>query len=138
MSPEALTVAVEQVGASELEGAIRSHRVTVDRPQSKGGTDRGPLGGEFLLLALGGCFLSNVLAAARARGVELSGARVDVRGSIAEAPARFGHIEMRVTVVHDDAALVQKLLAIAEQACIVTNTLKRGVQITVELERRQP
>ncbi len=38
------------------EGSVRGHRVLIDRPEDKGGLDRGPMGGEMLLLALGGCF----------------------------------------------------------------------------------
>jgi len=52
---------------STSESALREHRVLVDRPADKGGQDRGPMGGELLLAALGGCFMSNLIAAAAAR-----------------------------------------------------------------------
>ena len=35
----------------------------MDRPGPKGGQDKGPMGGEALLMGLGGCFMSNLLAA---------------------------------------------------------------------------
>ncbi|MGH7348189.1 MAG: OsmC family protein, partial [Candidatus Rokuibacteriota bacterium] len=78
------------------EGAIREHRVLVDRPTDKGGHDRGPMGGELLLAALGGCFMSNLIAAAHARTVTVEGLAVVVRGSLASAPPRFASIEMEV------------------------------------------
>ena len=51
----AIEVRVEQVGPSTSKGVARSHTVLIDRPVPKGGADQGPLGGELLLLALGGC-----------------------------------------------------------------------------------
>ena len=62
-----LEVTVRQVQATPTsEGQVREHRVLVDRPAAKGGHDRGPMGGELLLVALGGCFMSNLIAAAAA------------------------------------------------------------------------
>lgn len=84
----AATVRVElsQLGPSTSEGVVRGkHRVLVDRPVEKGGEDRGAMGGELLLVALGGCFLSNLLAAIRAREAPIQEVRV-VEGTLAEAP----------------------------------------------------
>jgi putative redox protein len=138
VSPDPLIVDIEQVGASELRGTARTHHAAIDRPIPKGGTDHGPLGGEYMLLALGGCFLSTMLAAARARDIQLSGTTVAVTGTIAESPPRFSAIEMRVRASHADRSLLRKLIAIAEQSCIVTNTLKPGVPISVDLEPLLP
>ena len=44
------------------------------------------MGGELLLVALGGCFLSNLLAAIRAREAPIQEVRVVVEGTLAEAP----------------------------------------------------
>jgi putative redox protein len=134
MNQPPFLVQIDQVGTSELRGSVRSHRVTVDRPQPKGGTDLGPLGGEYLLVALGGCFLSNLLAAARARGEELSKTRVVVRATTAESPPRFDSIELRVAVALEDRDLVRKLVVIAEHACLVTNTLKAAMPISIEVD----
>lgn len=53
-----LPVSVEHAGPTTA--TARSHRVVIDRPAAKGGEDRGALGGECLLVALGGCFMSNL------------------------------------------------------------------------------
>ena len=76
--------------------AARSHTVFVDRPLENGGSDRGPLGGEYLLIALGGCFLSTLLAAARTREADVSNVRVSVVGTIAGVPERFESMAVRV------------------------------------------
>jgi len=120
---------VQQSPTSEI--AIREHRVLVDRPADKGGQDRGPMGGELLLAALGGCFMSNLIAAAVARSVTVEGLSVVVRGSLAAAPPRFASIEMEVQGRAGDPTALDKLVTIAERACIVHNTLLPAVPIKI-------
>ena len=127
-----LEVTVTQLQESTTsESVMREHRVLVDRPVAKGGRDRGPMGGELLLSALGGCFMSNLIAAAAARSVTIDGLAVVVRGSLGAAPPRFTAIELEVRGRADDAGALDKLLAIAERACIVHNTLAPAVPIAV-------
>jgi putative redox protein len=120
---------VQQTSTSE--SAIREHKVLVDRPTDKGGQDRGPMGGELLLAALGGCFLSNLSAAVGARAVTVDGLAVVVRGSLAAAPPRFASIEMEVRGRAGDPEALDKLATIAERACIVHNTLAPAVPIKI-------
>ena len=131
---QTLTVLVEQVGGSAARAAVRSHGVLVDRPVAKGGEDRGPLGGEYLLVALGGCFMSNLLAAVRAREAAVTNVRVDVTGTIDGSPDRFTAFTMNVSATHADAGQVRKLIAIAARACAVTNTLRRAATVTIDFE----
>ena len=129
-----MEVRIEQVGPSTARGIARTHSVLIDRPVAKGGTDRGPLGGEYLLLALGGCFMSNLLAAIRAREAAVSDVRITVNGTIEGSPDRFTGLALTISATHQDAELMQKLVAIAERSCIVTNTLRSGVSIALMIE----
>ncbi|BCZ89465.1 oxidoreductase [Thermus thermophilus] len=132
----AATVRVElsQLGPSTSEGVVRGkHRILVDRPVEKGGEDRGTMGGELLLVALGGCFLSNLLAAIRAREAPIQEVRVVVEGTLAEAPPRYRQIRMEVQARTEDRALLEKLVTMAERACIVANTLRGGVDLEVRV-----
>ena len=128
-----IEVEIHQAGPATSEAAIRTHRVLVDRPVAKGGEDRGPMGGELLLAALGGCFMSNLLAAVRAREAAVSNVRASVAGTLAESPSRFEAIEMSVAADCDDRQLLEKLVAMAERACIVANTLRQAVRLTVRV-----
>jgi putative redox protein len=136
-SRRTLEVGVAQDGLSTGMGTARTHSLLIDRPIAKGGADRGPLGGELLLLSLGGCFLSTLLAAVRTRGAAVSDVKVVVVGTIGGAPERFEAIEMRVSANFADGELMRKLLDIAERGCLVTNTLKRALEITVTIEKAQ-
>src|SRR5436309_7537631 len=128
---QVLRVELEQVGATTTAVTVRSHRVWVDRPAAKGGEDRGPLGGEYLLVALGGCFMSNLLAAIRARSAPLSDVRVAVSGTMEGTPERFTAFALDVSARHDDAGEARKLIGIAARACAVTNTLRRAATVSI-------
>ena len=127
-----ITATVTRVGdTSTSEGIARSHHVLIDRPEAKGGLDRGPMGGELLLLALGGCFMSNLIAAAKARDVVTERLAVTVRGELDDAPARFSAIDVEVDAGASDPAMVDKLMTIAARGCIVHNTLAPGVKLSL-------
>jgi putative redox protein len=129
-----IEVQVKQVSAATSEATIRSHRVLVDRPETKGGEDQGPMGGELLLAALGGCFMSNLLAAIRSREAAVANVRTRVAGTLAESPSRFEAIEMQVSADCEDRELLGKLVTIAERSCIVANTLRSCLKLSVSVE----
>lgn len=131
--PDQLHVTIEQQGRTTSQAAIRSHRVLIDRPTAKGGEDRGPMGGELLLAALGGCFMSNLLAAIAAREAKVSNIRTQVTGTLDGAPARFVAIDATVSADCADPELLAKLVTIAERACIVSNTLRDAVELRVRV-----
>jgi putative redox protein len=68
--------------------------------------------------------MSKLLAAIRAREAEISDVRVEVVGSLADSLARFAGVELHVTAVSRDHELLERLVEIADQACIVMNTLR--------------
>jgi len=135
-----MTVEVHQEGPSTGRGFVRTHSVCVDRPVEKGGADQGPMGGELLLVSLGGCFLSNLLAAIRARESAVDAVRVSVEARLEGIPERMTRFILRVEARYDDAELMKKLLTIAERGCIVSNTLRVIAPIEIELapSRTQP
>jgi putative redox protein len=104
----------------------------MDRPEPKGGQNKGPMGGEALLMGLGGCFMSNLLAAAKAREIEISNAHLDIAGELAESPARYTAIHMKVSAQCDTKEELDKLTTIADRGCIVANTLRNAVELTIE------
>jgi putative redox protein len=132
--PTILRADLEQDGPSTSKAAVRSHTVFVDRPVAKGGADRGPVGGEHLLVGLGGCFSSHLLAAIRAREAPVTGVRVAVNGTLDGSPERFTAFEMTVDATCDDADLLRKLVEIAERSCQVIGTLRLAAPVTVTVK----
>jgi len=135
--PRTLEARVAQIGPTTGQGTARTHSVVIDRPVEKGGNDRGPLGGELLLLSLGGCFLSNLLAAVGSRSAEVSNIRITVTGTVGGVPERFEAMEMRVAAKYSDSEMMRKLVAVAERGCLVTNTLRTALSLTIALEQEQ-
>ena len=128
-----IRVNLKQVDGATTAAQIRGHAIDIDRPQAKGGHDKGAMGGELLLASLGGCFNSNLLAAIRARDLDIDDIAIEVSGELAEAPARFSAIDMVVTSAYEDRETLNKLVTMSERACIVANTLKRSVDLSVSL-----
>ena len=95
------------------------------------------MGGELIMLGLGGCFLSNLLAAIREREAPISDVRVTVSTSAEGTPPRMSAFELRVSARHDDPELLRKIVTIAERGCIASNTLKQGSEISIVLEGRE-
>ncbi|MGH2562424.1 MAG: OsmC family protein [Thermomicrobiales bacterium] len=112
--------------------SARTHALTVDRRVERGGADLGLSGGELLLAALGGCFLTTLAGAAEARGITVHRVDVTVRGLEAPGPSRYTDVTIDADVDADAPdEEIDKLLLIAERGCTVSNTLKSGASITV-------
>jgi putative redox protein len=126
-----IEIVLEKITGTATAGKIRNHQVIVDRPESGGGTNAGPMGGELFLASIGGCFMSTLVAAAAARELSIDGATCTVIGEVAEGPRRFS----RVTLTVDNAACaadeLDKLLTIAARGCLVVNTLKGQLEVSV-------
>ena len=128
-----ITVNLIQVDDATTAGQIRNHAIDIDRPEAKGGHDKGAMGGELLLASLGGCFNSNLLAAIKARDLDINDVAIEVSGELAEAPARFAAINMVVKSAYEDRDAFEKLVKMSERACIVANTLKGSVDLIVSV-----
>ena len=129
----AIKVFVEQIGDSSSKGNARGHELIMDRPDAKGGRNQGMMGGEAILNGLGGCFMSNLLAAAKARDIELNNARVDIEGETAESPSRFIAIRMSVSAQCNRSEELNKLVTIADRGCIAANTLRLAVELSTKV-----
>ncbi len=131
--PEITVEVVQLEGSTTSQGRVRNHHVLIDRPADKGGEDGGPMGGEVLLLGLGGCFMSNLIAALNARGFDVQNLKAMVRGTLEGNPARFtsATLEVHGSGIPDDE--FDKLITVAERGCIVANTLKHA--LTLEVKR---
>ena len=81
---------------------------------------------------IGGCFMSTLLAAIRARELEISGVGVEVVAEPVGTPPRFEKVEVWVSAVAPDRGALEKVVGIAAQGCIMVNTL-RGTKSSLRL-----
>jgi putative redox protein len=129
----AMKIQIHQTSPSASEAEIRQHKIPIDRPTSKGGDDQGPMGGELFLASIGGCFMSTLLAAIKARGADVSELRAEVIGTLIESPTRFSAVEVCVSAKCSDREMFERLVEIAERGCIIVNTLRGKLDLTVRI-----
>jgi putative redox protein len=128
-----MKIQIRQRSASTSEAEIRQHKILIDRPASKGGHDQGPMGGELFLASIGGCFVSTLLAAIKTREADVSEVEAEVTGTLVDAPTRFSAVEVCVSAKYSDRGMFEKLVEIAEKGCIVANTVRGAVELTVRI-----
>lgn len=132
-----ITIELKQVGPTTSASTIREHRVLIDRPEAKAGNNLGPMGGELFLASIGGCFLSNMYAAIRARDAAVSNAQAEVVGRLEGDPPRYEEITITARGDYDDPDLFQKLVTISERGCIMVNTLRPILKLNVVIAQPQ-
>ena len=128
-----MKIQLRQISTSTSEATLRNHQVLVDRPADKGGADEGPMGGELFLASIGGCFMSNLLAAIRTREAEISEVRTEVTGMIADSPSRFSAVDLYVTADSPSQELFERLVEIADRGCIMMNTLRGKLDVRIRI-----
>ena len=129
-----VTTTISQIERSTAARTrIREHELVTDRPAEKGGDNQGPMGGELLVASLGGCFMSNLIAALQARGIQSNGLSVTVDGALDGTPPRFQKMTMAVKGDGIDPDQMEKMVLVAERACIVANTLKQFMEVEISI-----
>ena len=105
-----VNVKVEQISDSTSKGTARSHTLLCDRPEEKGGANAGAMGGEIFLMGLGGCFMSNLQAAAKARESSAANFSIEITAQLDGTPLRFTAVHLQVSADYQNREEVEKLL----------------------------
>ena len=134
------TMTVKLRGLPETEASVGwagAHSVVVDRPAGKaGGQGLGFNGGQLLGLAIGGCFCNDLYYVAYEMGVRLKSVAVDVTVTFDGAPLLAIGASMEVGVEAADAAAdVAALIKRAKETSTVSNSIARGVPVSVALKQ---
>lgn len=135
---------------SELQEGLRSqvslrqHVITVDEPESLGGTDQGANPAELILAALGSCQEITYRAYATALGIPLTSVRVELEGTIdlrgffgVDDRVRAGYQGIRGKVYLESSAppeTLEQLRFAVNEHCPVLDILKEPVAVDLELE----
>jgi len=82
---------VRRRGGYEHELEIRQHRLIIDEPEEKGGTDRGPMPGELLAASLASCtaITMEMYAARKEWGLGTVEVAVDFTEATTDVPHSF-------------------------------------------------
>lgn len=135
MAPKRITVEAVQgqlaVGRQEDDGPAMLLDLPADR---EGGRGLGFNGGHLMMLGVGACLKSVLLRAAEARGIDIRSLRITVTATEAEQPFRYDALEIALEIDSSaDPEELQRLLAVSERGCQVSNTLREGAAIRTVL-----
>jgi len=129
---EKINIRLNQYSSTSMQLENENFNIIVDRPIQKGGSGKGLMGGQHLLLGVGGCFCSTLFATAISRGINISGLKVNVIATISNVPKRFNNIDLEVSYNHcSHPEEFNKLLIISEKGCISINTLKKETTFNI-------
>lgn len=115
-------------------GWADGHTIVADRPAGKaGGLGLGFNGAQLLAFALGGCFCNDLRYVAEELSVELTEISVQVSLELEGKPllATSAHMVVKCTTADgsDPTFVVEK----AKSSCMVSNSLNRGVSVSVSM-----
>lgn len=115
-------------------GWAGGHTIVADRPVGKaGGQGLGFNGAELLALAIGGCFCNDLRYVAEEHGVKLTEISVNVSLELKGKPLLATSASLSVKVKTLDGSDPAPIVEMAESSCMVSNSLIRGVQVSVSL-----
>lgn len=134
------TVTVELRSVAGTQAALGwagAHTLVVDRPEGRaGGKGLGFNGAQLLALALGGCFSNDLRYVAEQIGAQLGSLSISVSVDLAGEPLVATKASMSVSCEMLDGSSAQALIDRAAGSCMVSNSLSRGVAVTIAAAER--
>ena len=133
-----MTVELRNIeGTEAAAGWAGGHTIVVDRPDGKaGGMGLGFNGAQLLALAIGGCFCNDLRYVAHEMGIGLSRIAVSVTVELEGEPLRTTAALMEVACETADGSDPQGIVERAKASCMVSNSLSRGIPVTVQSSNR--
>lgn len=121
-------------GTQAAMGWAGGHTIVVDRPEGKaGGLGLGFNGAQLLALAIGGCFCNDLRYVAEEMGLELGKISVSVTVNLEGKPLLATSATMIVSCQTLDGSSPQEIIDRAEAITAVSNSLRQGVPVAIEM-----
>ncbi len=113
-----------------------------DEPEPVG-EDEGPNAARVLGAAIGNCLSASLLFCLRKARVDVVGMRTEVKGTITRNESgrfRIGRIAVKVLteIPPEDQSRVDRCLKVFEDFCIVSASVRQGIEIDVEVDVLNP
>jgi uncharacterized OsmC-like protein len=110
----------------------------LDEPEPLGAGD-GPNAARVLAAAVGNCLSASALFCLRRARIDVHGMRTTVSASLARNEAgrlRLAGIQVRITPVVDaaDHGRMRRCLELFEDFCVVTQSVRSGIEVDVSVE----
>jgi uncharacterized OsmC-like protein len=126
---------------TEFDGE-KMAKLLLDEPAPLG-EDEGPNAARVLGAAVGNCLSASLLFCLKRARVDVAGMRTEVRGHITrneQGRFRIAGISARIVteIPPEDQERVDRCLGVFEDFCIVSGSVRQGIEIDVEVEVASP
>ena len=116
-----------------FESQIGKHTVTIDVPDSMGGSDRGPIPPQIFVASLGSCVGAFVAQYCENNGIDDTDMTVDVTFDKAEDPTRLVNLKATVNLPHGECAKRVKAITRVAEHCPVHATIKTMEALEIQI-----
>jgi len=116
-----------------FESKIGNHSVTVDVPESMGGSDRGPMPPQLFVASLGSCIGAFVAQYCEKNGIDDEGMTVDVTFDKADDPTRLINLKATVNLPKGDCTKRVKAIERVAAHCPVHATISTMEGLEIEI-----
>lgn len=135
------TIAIEQVDGYEFRVKLDKPQyaeIAVDEPPPLG-KDRAPNAARLLAAAVANCLTASLFFCMSRAGSPPKGIRSEAKVSIVrndQKRLRIGKVEVVIHPIDGDPATLEKCLTTFEDFCIVTQSVRQGLDVEVRVEPR--
>jgi uncharacterized OsmC-like protein len=128
-----MNLSIKYLKEKKFEAKCRDHKIIIDQPKSRNGSDQGMDPIELFNAALASCAAFYALRFLSRRIKDLKGLEVESQWSFAENPHRIGEISLSVKLPRSILGSERKGLLKSVEYCTVMNTLEHPPKINVRL-----
>lgn len=137
------TIAVEQVDGFEFRvrfDKAQYAELRLDEPAPLG-HDGAPNAVRMLAAAIGNCLAASLVFCAKKRGAALTQVRADVAVQVVRNESkrlRVGRVDVTLDVANADQSAIRECLPSFEDFCIVTQSVRKGIDVNVRVGTPPP
>ena len=125
---------VSYEGGTKFTAETRGHKIAVDLPPEKGGTDTAMTPPELLAASLGTCIGVYVTGYCKQAGIDCEGLTVEVASEIVQDPMRVSRLHAKVRVPKGIPESRRQAVKKVASSCLIHATLCSLPELLIELE----
>lgn len=143
MAKEVFKSTASLLGGMQVECDARGHKITLDEPESLGGTDTGQNPVEALLSSLGACKCIVARCFADAQGIDLQDLRIELEGDLdpdgfmgKNPKSKIGFSAIRTKIYIKSSSSKEKIdefVEFIDNTCPVADSLKNSPKMATEV-----
>ena len=126
-----MSLIVKYIEGKRFEASCRSHKITIDQPESVDGTDKGMEPVELLNVSIASCAAYYALSFLRRRIADLTGLEVRCDWQYSENPNRVGTVDLAIVLPAELTKREKEGLLRSVGQCTVKNTLEHPPTVRV-------